>query len=280
MHLQKITRVYVLATFFIVLLFTSCDTTYHTHYTDPNYLNNNEFSDYDEIISSYSLDNEKNDLSDSNSNNYEIIDYHDFSYSSRIRRFHRPMYHTNYYGGIYTDYYWYTHNPSYWGTSIYFGYNWNNPYHWGYNNPHYWGYNDPHYWGYYYSPYYTGYYNHHYGFHHHNSHSPNYTYHNSHDANSYIYGHRGSLSSSKKNSTVKKYRSSKLIDKKNNINYTKIKKKIERNKNIKIPNNNNAYNTKTEKNRYNNSSKSIRTKSNTNRSTRSKNIRTNRKPRK
>ena len=71
-------------------------------------------------------------------NNY---DYYDYSFSSRIRRFHQPMYYyNNYYGGIYTDYYWYNNNPYYWGTSIYYGYNWHYPYYSYYSYlPYYYG---------------------------------------------------------------------------------------------------------------------------------------------
>ena len=66
-------------------------------------------------------------------NNYEEDYYnneshYDYSYSSRISRFHRPMYYSNYYAGIYTDYYWYYNDPFYYGTSIYYGYNWYSPY--------------------------------------------------------------------------------------------------------------------------------------------------------
>jgi len=173
----------------IVLLFlSSCITTTHMHYSDPNYLGSTEFSSYDDIVTVPSEEiaqtQDTNTITDNYSSDYyEADDYYDYSYSSRIRRFHRPMYHSNYYGGLYTDYYWYNNDPFYCGTSIYYGYNWNSPYY-SYNSysPYYYNYYNP----YSYNNYYT------YRYNNHHSHSPTYTYNNN---NSHTTGHRGSLSS-------------------------------------------------------------------------------------
>ena len=80
----------------IVLLFlSSCITTTQLHYSDPNYLGSDEFSTYDDVTQT---PEEEIITADSRSiiNNYygdyyEANDYYDYSYSSRIRRFHRPM---------------------------------------------------------------------------------------------------------------------------------------------------------------------------------------------
>ncbi|MBU46997.1 MAG: hypothetical protein CMD28_06155 [Flavobacteriales bacterium] len=177
-------------TLVLILFFTSCITSNHVHYSDPNYLTSDEFSSYEEIAASNQVDPEESttDTTINSSSNYTVDDYYDYSFSSRIRRFHRPIYYSGYYGGIYTNYYWYNNDPFYWGTSIYYGYNWNSPYysHYGYT---------PYYYDYYYTPYYYGnYYSYNgYGYNHQNT--LNGTYYNSNDHNSYIMGHRGSLSS-------------------------------------------------------------------------------------
>jgi len=174
----------------IVLLFlSSCITTTHVHYSDPNYLGSTEFSSYDDIVTVPSEEIEQiqdtNTITDNYYRDYDVADdYYDYSYSSRIRRFHRPMHYSNYYGGLYTDYYWYNNDPFYCGTSIYYGYNWNSPYYSYYS----------------YSPYYYNYYNpynynnyHAYGYNNHHHHTPTYTYNNNN--NNHTTGHRGSLSS-------------------------------------------------------------------------------------
>ncbi|MBT3612177.1 MAG: hypothetical protein HN522_04470 [Flavobacteriales bacterium] len=169
----------------IVLLFlSSCITSTHIHYSDPNYLASNEFSSYDDIVTEPIAEIEQTQYTDTITDDYYseydvADDYYDYSFSSRIRRFHRPMYYSNYYGGLYTDYYWYNNDPFYCGTSIYFGYNWNSPYYSYYSySPYY--YNN-------YNSYYT------YGYSNHQHHTPNYTYYNSN--NNHTTGHRGSLSS-------------------------------------------------------------------------------------
>ena len=181
---QKYTTMRPLLYTSIVLLFlSSCITSSHVHYSDPNYLGSSEFSSYEEIVTEPVSEIEiyqtqdTDTITDNYYSEYDVADdYYDYSFSSRIRRFHRPMYYSNYYGGLYTDYYWYNNDPFYCGTSIYYGYNWNSPY---YS---------------YYSPYYSNNYNSYYAYGHNNYHhnTPTYTYYNN---NNHTTGHRGSLSS-------------------------------------------------------------------------------------
>ena len=174
-------------TLVLILFLTSCSTTNNTYYySDPNYLGSDEFSSYEEVTNNR-IKNQVEEGTDTildSENEYTINNYYDYSYSSRIRRFHRPIYYSGYYGGIYTDYFWYSNDPFYCGTSIYYGYNWHSPYY-SYHNysPYYY----PYYFGNYYSYNGYGYYNNHYN----TLHNP-YNI-NNHDA--YISGHRGSLSS-------------------------------------------------------------------------------------
>jgi hypothetical protein len=55
---------------------------------------------------------------------FDYDDYYDYSYSSRIRRFHQPFNGFGYYDPIYTNVYYYDYDPLFWGNSIYLGYNW------------------------------------------------------------------------------------------------------------------------------------------------------------
>ena len=173
----------------VLLFFSSCITTTQLHYSDPNYLESNEFSSFEDIVKIPSEELETIDDTSTAINayyydqGYQNNNYYDYSYSSRIRRFHRPMYHSNYYGGLYTDYYWYNNDPFYCGTSIYYGYNWHSPYYSYYSYSPYYSY---------YNPYrYRGHLS--YGYNH------NSTYNNS---NTTI-GHRGSLSSHSNSRGVK-----------------------------------------------------------------------------
>ena len=69
---------------------------------------------------------------------YDPDDYYDYSYTSRLRRFHTDVYvGWGYYDPYFTNLYWYDYCPASWGLSIYLGYNWWWP-------------------GYYYRPYYYG----------------------------------------------------------------------------------------------------------------------------
>ncbi|MAW21616.1 MAG: hypothetical protein CMD16_04390 [Flavobacteriales bacterium] len=180
-----------------MLFLTSCLTTANMNYSDPNYLGSDEFSTYDEITANNQIDRQEiaSDTNNTINNYYETDDYYDYSFSSRIRRFHRPMYGSSYYGGIYTDYYWYNNDPLYCGTSIYYGYNWNSPYYYDYSY-------SPYYYDYYYTPYYTGIYYGHYGYY---GYRPYQHYNhnlNAHSNKHYTYGHRSTLST-KENRGVK-----------------------------------------------------------------------------
>ena len=75
----------------IVLLFlSSCITTTHVHYSDPNYLGSTEFSSFDNIVSIPSEELETTEDTATSADNYyydddyQANDYYDYSYSSRI----------------------------------------------------------------------------------------------------------------------------------------------------------------------------------------------------
>jgi hypothetical protein len=68
-------------------------------------------------------------------NYYEMDDYYDYMYASRLRRFHRPFGGFSYYNPFYTNMYWYNYDPLFFGTSIYTTYPFFNPFvPWGFNN--------------------------------------------------------------------------------------------------------------------------------------------------
>lgn len=137
-------------------------------------------------------------------NYYDDEDYYDYSYSSRLRRFHDPYFGCGYYDNYYTNSYWYSYDPWDWGWSIYLGYNFWYPYSYfrpsfgfSYGNPYwawsysygypYWGmgygvgYNS---WNAYNSGYHDGFWD---GYYYANN--TDY-YYNSHDGTNYQYGHR------------------------------------------------------------------------------------------
>ncbi|MFT7113798.1 MAG: hypothetical protein ACI8P7_000568, partial [Candidatus Azotimanducaceae bacterium] len=96
--------------------------------------------------------------------NYTETSYADYEYSSRIRRFYRPISY-NYYDSYYTNRYWYDADPYYYGVSIYSCYGWRRPswtwgvsFGYGWNYPNYYGNYNP-YWGGYGYGYNNGYYN-------------------------------------------------------------------------------------------------------------------------
>ena len=192
--------------FLLVLFLTSCVSTNQVFFSDPNYLSSNEFSSAETINEAYSKntsETEDSTLVDEENGEYEEYNneyYYDFSYSSRIRRFHRPMFNYGFYSGYYTDYYWYNPDPFYWGSSIYYGYGWDSPYY-GFYSPYY-SFYSPYYS--YYSPFYNNYsywHNHGYGHHGHNSyHHHNYdnTY-SGFNLNNQTYGPRGSLTTNNRN---------------------------------------------------------------------------------
>ena len=115
---------------FLILLLSSCISTNQVFFSDPNYLTSEEFSSVETIEDAYLVaSDELIDTSNTLDTEYNSDNYYDFSYSSRIRRFHSPtFYSTGFYSGIYTDYHWYNQDPFYYGSSIYTGYGWNSPY--------------------------------------------------------------------------------------------------------------------------------------------------------
>ena len=155
--------------YIFVFFLSSCISTNQVFFSDPNYLKSDEFSSTETIIEAYSENDSS--IEDSTVENEEYNsyndNYYDFSYSSRIRRFHRPMmYSHGFYSGFYTDYYWYNPDPFYWGSSIYSGFGWYSPY---YSISPFYSFYSPFYYDYHYSHWH----NHgHYG--HHNHHHNNY----------------------------------------------------------------------------------------------------------
>ena len=223
-------------TLIILLFFGSCITSNYTQYNDPNYLHSHEFSSYEEIAANNQVEDEvmtTDDTLDTNISYENNYDYYDYSFSSRIRRFHQPMYYyNNYYGGIYTDYYWYNNNPYYWGTSIYYGYNWHYPYYSYYS----------------YLPYYYGNYYSFYSYPHHAYyHSVYNTYNNRNNFNGYINGRRINLASS---------RGSRVVNT-GNKNITSRSQKTKSNLNIRT---NNSIKNNTINGRKFNSKSTINTK--------------------
>lgn len=99
------------------------------------------------MVSDYNYEYD-NDYSDS-----------DFQYSSRIKRFHRPMITVGYYDDFYTDYYWYTGDP--WYSSYYFGPSFGMSMNWGWGTIG-WGWGNP--WNSWYSPWYSPWYGYGYGY--------------------------------------------------------------------------------------------------------------------
>ena len=189
--------------YLFLFILSSCISTNQSFFADPNYLSSEEFSSAETINESYPAEIvSQQDTSENIDEEYYISDnYYDFTYSSRIRRFHNPiMYNYGFYSGFYTDYHWYNPDPFYWGSSIYSGYNWNSPY---YSFSPYYNY---------YSPFHHDYYSwSHYGHHGNHGHSghlgynnynQNSDYYNSYNENSYSYGPRGSLST-KGNTSIK-----------------------------------------------------------------------------
>ena len=183
--------------YLFLFILSSCISTNQSFFADPNYLSSEEFSSAETINESYPAEIvSQQDTSENIDEEYYISDnYYDFTYSSRIRRFHNPiMYNYGFYSGFYTDYHWYNPDPFYWGSSIYSGYNWNSPY---YSFSPYYNYYSPfHY------DYYSWSHHGHHGHHGYNNYNQNSNYYNSNDENSYSYGPRGSLST-KSNISIK-----------------------------------------------------------------------------
>ncbi|MFW6019427.1 MAG: hypothetical protein ACOCPM_02500, partial [Bacteroidales bacterium] len=125
--------------------------------TDTNYQENNR-----DNSAPAETESETYYSSDESGDTYVTNNYYDYSYSSRIRRFHSGnSMGFGYYDPYFTNMYYYNHNPYHYGTSIYYGYDFWYPRRYGYYRPYYssgWGYFGHGYgFGYGYSPYYSGY---------------------------------------------------------------------------------------------------------------------------
>mgnify|MGYP001269789673 FL=1 len=80
-------KTYLYLSLIVLFSFISCTTVNHVHYSDPNYLNENEFSSYEEITNTYIKNQDStSDITSSENekviinNYYEADDYYDFSY--------------------------------------------------------------------------------------------------------------------------------------------------------------------------------------------------------
>lgn len=177
--------------FLISLVFFACSTSKNTAQ------NNITNSDYTQTTSDTAVNGGNTYITNNYQSNFVYDDYYDYSYTSRIRRFHNYNPYWSYYSPYYTNLYYYNYDPYYWGTSIYMGYNfWGPGYttimyspYWGYNN--WWLYNNWHYnnyWGWnYYRPYNWGV----YGY---NNWGWNYYRRNNNWHDNHYYGHRSSTS--------------------------------------------------------------------------------------
>lgn len=199
-------------------------------YTNDQAVSEHPYTEYDPDSDYYYLsENQSQPVFDNEGNVYISNNYYgdvyDYAYSSRIRRFYRPMVSSHYYyDPFYTNMYWYNYDPFYSGVSIYMGYgampfyypgyywnpafswrmNWGLGYGWGYD-PFFW-HHDPFGYSYWRSPYFYSPYSFHsayrYGFSsgyymglYNNPYYYQYIY-NSYDRSNYHYGPRGSVGSS------------------------------------------------------------------------------------
>ena len=182
------------------LLFSCSSTLYMSHFDDPNFLNADEFSSHDEIVSNYkSVEKDKNfisadsiysdDTSQATINNYYFDNYYHSS-----RGLYRPYLYNRYFSSnpFYYDR-WNTFYDPYsynFGMSIGYGYGYYSPYYnYSYYNPFHYGY---------YAPFYSSYWNYN-----HSYHNPNIVISNS-TGKRFYYGKRNSLSGTYNNSSVTK----------------------------------------------------------------------------
>ena len=101
------------------------DDEYRTVYDQP--AGSNERSAPDYTTSEEYVDENGNNYITNNyyyDDDFVYDDYYDYSYTSRIRRFHRPVYSYGYYDPYYTNTYWDSGNPYDYGTSLYVSYPW------------------------------------------------------------------------------------------------------------------------------------------------------------
>lgn len=251
---QKVkTMKYFILPSILILFLNSCITSTSIQYSDPNYLQSSEFSSYEDLAKNNDMVESYNENTVDSTYNYNEDYYYDYSFSSRIRRFHRPIYHAGYFGGIYTDYYWYNNDPFYCGTNIYYGYNWPSAYYPFYSySPYYHDYYMP----YYYSNYYAL-----SGYHHHFAINNNY-YTNRKNHNSYIDGRRGSLLSKSNTRGIKVNRNSKILSNSNKYTNLNIRRENTESKTTKRRN----YNSISQTNTVNERNKSIKNNTNSNHS--------------
>ena len=180
------------------LLFSCSSTLYMSHFDDPNFLNADEFSSHDEIVSNYkSIEKDKNfisadsiysdDTSQATINNYYFDNYYHSS-----RGLYRPYLYNRYFSSnpFYYDRWNTFYDPYSYNFGMSIGYGYYSPYYnYSYYNPFHYGYYDP-----FYSSYWN--YNHSY-------HNPNIVISNS-SGKRFYYGKRNSLSGSYNNSSVTK----------------------------------------------------------------------------
>lgn len=87
---------------------------------DVQYVQNEEYQSQDTIVESYSeADEDGNTYITNNYYNNDIDDFYDYTYASRLRRFHYPYLGFSYYDDYYTNLYWYNYNPYYLSMSFY-----------------------------------------------------------------------------------------------------------------------------------------------------------------
>ena len=101
-----------------------------TNNSSPEIQNSAENNSQQNTNNSNSSENNSSGQRNSqNNSNYDSDDYYDYSYSSRIRRFHSPnaMVAGGYYDPWYTNMYYYDYNPNNFGTSIYTTYSFYSP---------------------------------------------------------------------------------------------------------------------------------------------------------
>lgn len=112
-------------------------------FADTDNLNNqnvpNDNDNYQRITdpNDYSSNDGTTIINNYNGGGFDMDNYYDYMYASRIRRFHRNTASFGYYDPFFTNTYFYNPNPFLFGNSIYSSYGFFNPYvPWGFNN---WG---------------------------------------------------------------------------------------------------------------------------------------------
>ncbi len=119
------------------------NSTQSSAFVDATNTPQNDISDSDDSYqritdpNDYTPNNGTTIINNYNSGGFDMDDYYDYMYASRIRRFHRNTASFGYYDPFFTNTYFYNPNPFLFGNSIYSSYGFFNPYvPWGFNN---WG---------------------------------------------------------------------------------------------------------------------------------------------